>query len=399
MSSVTNTPAAAPDAPLAGVRVLDLSRLLPGPYCTLVLADLGCAVDKLEDPHAGDYLRIFPSTWPPRSADTSGKFLALNRDKRSLVLDLKHEEGRRTLLRLLPRYDVLVESFRPGVMDRLGLGWEALSAGNPRLVVCAISGYPKDGPYRERAAHDLNTVGLAGVLGLSGPSGGVPAVPPVQLADLGSGLVAATAIVAALYAAQRSGRGRRVDVSMSESVFGFAVPALGDLAAAGDLPPRGGDLLTGGAACYGVYRTMDDRLLTVAPLEPKFWEVFCRTLGRACDPSELIASAEAQQRVREEIQAILSTKTRDEWTAIFAGVDACCEPVLAPEELADHPLHRDAFIELDGARYPKSAVAHLGGRATHTRAPTQGQHSDEILREGGYTAAEIAALRSAGVTR
>jgi crotonobetainyl-CoA:carnitine CoA-transferase CaiB-like acyl-CoA transferase len=382
------------------VRVLDLSRLLPGPFCTLVLSDLGAQVDKLEDPHAGDYLRIFPPRLP--GVDVSGKFAALNRDKRSLCLDLKKPEGKAALLRLIDRYDVLVESFRPGVLDRLGLGSEVLWRHNPRLVVCAISGYGADGPYRERAGHDLNYIALAGLLGLAGPSEGAPPVPPVQIADLGGGaLTAAVGILAALFDAHRRGRGRRVDVSMCEGALGFTLPALGDLAAAAELPSRGEDLLTGGAACYGVYRTKDDRFLSVAPLEPKFWDAFCRALGRKGDASELVAPPAQQAALRAELQAILSQKTRDEWAAIFASQDACCEPVLSPAEAARHPLHeaRGAFVEVEGVRYLQTALHRLGGRAAHSAPPRQGEHSDAILGEAGWTQAEIAALRAAGATR
>jgi alpha-methylacyl-CoA racemase len=399
-STETDTPAAGADAPLAGVRVLDLSRLLPGPYCSLVLSDLGARVDKLEDPHAGDYLRVFP----PKIAgvDMCGKFAALNRDKRSLCLDLKQPAGRDALLRLLPRYHVLLESFRPGVLDRLGLDAATLFTANPRLVVCAISGYGQDGPYRDRAGHDLNYIGLAGLLGMAGPTDGPPPVPPVQIADLGGGaLTAATGILAALLAAERTGRGRRVDVSMCEGSLGFLTPVFGDLAAGGELPPRGQELLTGGVAMYGVYRTRDDRFLTVGALEPKFWEAFCRAIGRPFDAAELVARPAEQARVRAEVQAILGTRTRDEWAAVFAAVDACCEPLLSPAEAARHPLHeaRGVFTEIDGVRYPLTALARLSGGGKHTRPPAQGAHSDEILREGGFSDGEIASLRTSGATR
>ena len=387
-------------APLDGVRVLDLSRLLPGPFCSLVLSDLGAQVDKLEDPHAGDYLRIFPPHLP--GVDMSGKFAALNRDKRSVCLDLKKHEGKAALLRLLPRYDVLLESFRPGVLARLGLDDATLWAACPRLVVCAISGYGVDGPYRDRAGHDLNYIALAGLLGLAGPSDASPPVPPVQIADLGGGaLTAAVGILAALFDASRSGEGRRVDVSMCEGALGFTLPVLGDLAAAGDVPARGQDMLTGGAACYGVYRTKDDRFLSVAPLEPKFWEAFCRVIGRESNPAELFGRSGAQETLRAELAAILVGKTRDEWAAIFAGVDACCEPVLSPAEAAVHPLHttRDVFVQIDGARYPQTALHRMGARATHTAPPKQGAHTEQILVEAGLSKDEIAALRAAGATR
>jgi crotonobetainyl-CoA:carnitine CoA-transferase CaiB-like acyl-CoA transferase len=381
--------------------VLDLSRLLPGPFCSLVLSDLGASVDKLEDPHAGDYLRIYPGGWPiSRHAPAGGRYAALNRDKRSLCLDLKKPEGRAALLQLLPRYDVLLESFRPGVLARLGLDDAALWAANPKLTLCAISGYPVDGPFRDRAGHDLNCVALAGVVGLSGPSDGAPPVPPVQIADFGGGaLHAAIGILAGLYDAQRSGRGRKVDVSMCEGALGFLLPAFGDLALTGELPSRGQDMLTGGAAQYGIYRTKDDRYFSVAALEPKFWQAFNDALGRVCDPSELMGGAAAQARLRDEIQTIIAKKTRDEWTQIFAPIDACCEPVLEPAEAAQHPLHARAFVDIDGRAYPTTALHRLGARTTHTPAPTQGQHSAEILREAGLAEDQIAALRTAGVTR
>lgn len=387
MSSAPPSPP--PVAPLAGVRVLDLSRLLPGPYCTLVLADLGASVDKLEDPHAGDYLRHVPSGWPARAKGLSGKYVALNRDKRSLVLDLKQEAGRLALLRLVRHYDVLVESFRPGVMARLGLGGAALLASNPRLVVCAISGYPSHSAYRDRAAHDLNTVGLSAVLRAGGAEPPLP--PPYPLADLGAGMNAATAICAALYAAQRTGHGRVVDVSMSESAFGFALPALADVAAGADAP----DFLAGGAACYRVYRTADDRFVTVAALEPKFWAVFCTAIGRRGEASELTAPPETQRRLATEVQSLLAQKTRAEWEAVFAAIDGCCEPLLDVTEAAQHPLHRDSFVERDGVRWPATALARSGGSARRTGAPTQGQHSVEILTEAGFSSDEIAALAPA----
>ncbi len=382
------------------MRVLDLSRLLPGPFCSLVLSDLGAQVDKLEDPGAGDYLRVFPPQVAALGA--SGKFAALNRDKRSLCLDLKRPEGRAALLRLLPRYDVLLETFRPGVLDRLGLDGATLWAAHPRLVVCAISGYGADGPYRERAGHDLNYIGLAGLLAFAGPGDRPPPVPPVQLADLAGGaLTAAVGVLAALFDAQRSGRGRRVDVSMCEGSLGLILPPLGDLAAAGRLHPRGEEILTGGVAAYGVYRTKDDRFVTVGALEPKFWLAFCAALGRTAEPAELFAPREVQAKLRAELQAILATKTRDEWAAVFAEVDACCEPLLEAKELADHPVHRarGTFVEVDGVRYAQTALHRLGGRATHTPAPAQGRDSTAILREGGFGDDEIAALRAGGVTR
>jgi alpha-methylacyl-CoA racemase len=204
-----------------------------------------------------------------------------------------------------------------------------------------------------------------------------------------------------MFAAQRSGRGRRVDVSMCEGSLGFALPVLGDLAASGKGPHRGGDMLTGGSAAYGVYRTADDQFLSVAPLEPKFWDAFCKTIGRAGDASELVAGPAVHEKLRAEIAAILVTKTRAEWEQIFASVDACVEPVLSPLEASQHAVHtqRDVFVEIDGTRYPRTALARLGQRSSHSAPPRQGQHTDSVLAERGFTADEIASLRAAGAAR
>ena len=381
-------------SPLRGVRVLDLSRLIPGPFCTLILSDLGASVDKLEDPHVGDYLRVFP----PLKNGLSGRFNALNRDKRSLCLDLKRPEGRDALLRLVRGYDVVVESFRPGVLDKLGVGWPALSRENPRLVMLSISGYGQDGPLRDRAGHDLNYLALGGVLGLAGPPDRPPPTPAIQLADIAGGaLFGAVGILAALYERERTGAGQQVDVSMCEGALAFCIPDLGNFDASGQPPRRGGELLNGGAACYGVYRTKDGRFLAVGALEPKFWAAFNQAIGRPVDHSELVGDAATQARVHAEIQAILAEKTRDEWEAILTG-DVCVEPVLAPEELREHPQHRarGLFFDLDGLGQTRTPLGRSDG---HRPPPGLGADGAAILGEAGFGADEIARLRAAGITK
>jgi crotonobetainyl-CoA:carnitine CoA-transferase CaiB-like acyl-CoA transferase len=399
--------------PLSGVRVLDLSRLLPGPFCTLILSDLGARVDKVEDPHVGDYMRLFPPlvSVPTASGEPlqlSGRFAAINRDKRSLCLDLKQPAARDALLKILPGYDVLVESFRPGVLDRLGLDVKTLHEKNPRLVVCSITGYGQDGPYRERAGHDLNYVGLAGVLGLSGAAADSPPHPlPIQLADIGAGaLWPAVQILAALRAAEHTGRGCHLDVAMCEGALSFLIPDIGNLTASGGTPPeRGADLLTGGVACYGVYRTRQGGDLSVGALEPKFWIAFNRALGRPADPSELVAPPAEQARIRDDIQRILLQKSRDEWLAHFQGVDACVEPVLTLDELQSHPQHqaRKLFFSIGDGKdaLPQTRTPGLSPDALPDVKPPPGlgAHSLEILREGGLRAAEITALVDSGATR
>jgi crotonobetainyl-CoA:carnitine CoA-transferase CaiB-like acyl-CoA transferase len=376
------------------VRVLDLSRLIPGPFCTLILSDLGASVDKLEDPHVGDYMRVFP----PMKRGLAGRFNAINRDKRSLCLDLKKPEGRDALLRLAPKYDVVVESFRPGVLDKLGVGFGALSERNPRLVMLSISGYGQDGPFRDKAGHDLNYLAIAGVLGNAGPADRPPPTPAIQLADIAGGaLFGAVGILAALYERERTGRGQQVDVSMCEGALAFMIPDLGNYDASGVPPRRGGELLNGGAASYGVYRTKDGRFLSVGALEPKFWAAFNTAIGRAVDHSELVGDAATQERVRSEIQAIIETKTRDEWEESLVG-DVCVEPVLAADELERHPQHRarGMFFELDGLKQTRTPFGRAEG---HRPPPSLGGDSAAILREAGFADDEIERLRSAGVTK
>jgi crotonobetainyl-CoA:carnitine CoA-transferase CaiB-like acyl-CoA transferase len=383
------------DAPLKGLRVLDLSRLIPGPFCTLILSDLGASIDKVEDPHVGDYLRVFP----PLKNGLSGRFIALNRDKRSICLDLKKPDGRDTLLRLARNYDVVVETFRPGVLDRLGVGFAALSEVNPRIVLCSISGYGQNGPLRDRAGHDLNYVSLAGVTGMAGPSENVPPTPPIQLADVAGGaLWGAVGILSALIGVQRTGRGRHLDVSMCEGALAFMLPDLGNYDAGGVPPKRGGELLNGGSPAYGVYRTQEGRFVSVGALEPKFWSALNEKLGRKVDLSELVATGEQATRVKGELQAIFATRTRDEWEAHFAGADVCVEPVLSPDEIEKHPQHQARQLFFPVGPY-KQMRTPFGTADGHQVPPMLGEHTADILGENGFSADEIAALKSTGAAR
>ena len=379
--------------PLDGIRVLDLSRLLPGPFLTMVLADLGADVVKIEDPKVGDYLRAFS----PAKAGMGGRFMAVNRGKRSLALDLKQPAHHAAFLRLAAQADVVVESFRPGVLDRLGLGWDVLSAANPKLVLCSISGYGGSGPYAHRAGHDLNYLGLAGVLAMGAEGRGhPPAMPGVQIADLAGGaLWSATGILAALVGRERTGQGAHLDISMTEGALALLAAELGNLDC-GAHPTRGQEILNGGAACYAVYRCADDRYLSVGALEPKFWIAFNTAIGRKPYVSELVAAPAQQERIRGEIAAIIATRPRDEWLAIMAAHDACCEPVLELDELEAHPQHvaRNVFFTVDGgAAGPLRQVrTPLGAPHAPTPPPRLGEHTDAVLRDYGFSADEIAAL-------
>ncbi len=376
---------------LDGIRVLDLSRLLPGPFLTMVLADMGADVIKIEAPKVGDYLRQIP----PAKGGMSGRYLAVNRDKRSLVLDLKTELGRNALLRMVESADVVIESFRPGVMDRLGLGYAALKARNDKIILCSISGYGQSGPYVERAGHDLNYIALAGVLAMGGERDGKPVMPGAQIADLAGGaLWGATAVLGALVGRERSG-GRHLDISMTEGALALLAAELGNLDCGVATPTRAKESLNGGLACYSVYRTQDDKYLSVGALEPKFWMAFNTAIGRKCDMAEVIAPPEKQEAIRAEIAGILASKTRDEWSEVLAKFDCCTEPVLEIDELQSHPLHasRNVFFTVPCEGGEVLQVRTPVGQASAKRlAPTLGQHSEEVLREFGFSDDELGAL-------
>lgn len=384
--------------PLAGVRILDLTRLLPGPYATLVLADLGADVVKVEDPQGGDWLRWMP----PLAGEQSGAFHALNRNKRSLALDLRRPEGVEAFLRLAARADAVVESFRPGVLDRLGVGYEALRARAPGLVLCSISGYGQDGPYAARAGHDLDYCAVSGVLAANGPPD-APRPLGVQVADVAGGAWPAVAgILAALLRRAATGEGAHVDVSMTEGALALLAMPLGMAWARGAPLARGRELLDGGAACYGVYRTRDGRFVALAALEPPFFAAFCDAVGRP----ELAARQwdEGGAGLRAELEAIFASRARDEWAAFAAAHDACVAPVLEGDEPRADPqlAARGAFVEVDtpweGRALPAvaSPVRLRGEAAPRRPAPRLGEHGEAVLAEAGFSPAEIAALRAAG---
>jgi alpha-methylacyl-CoA racemase len=385
--------------PLQGLKVLDLSRLLPGPYATLVLADLGATVDKVEEPEGGDYLRQMP---PLRDGE-SALFYGLNRNKRSLTLNLKSEAGREALKRLVRGYDVLVESFRPGVMDKLGLGEAVLRAENPRLIYCAISGYGQTGPDRLKAGHDLNYAARAGVLGYGGAAGGAPAFPGVQMGDIGGGsLFALVGILAALHERERTGQGRLVDVSMTDGTMAFLHMHLAARLARGEQGPplqRGREALNGGYACYGLYGTKDGRYLAVGALEPKFFAGLCEHLGRR----ELLAdgydTAEAGARVKAELARLFAEHPLAYWQERFAGTDFCIEPVLEGDEVLQDPqlqargLFADAQDPQRGRKVTHLLTPLRMGPTPLRPPPALGQHSQQILAEAGFSPEEMLKLK------
>lgn len=383
--------------PLANLRVLDLTRLLPGPLATQHLADYGAEVIKIEDTGAGDYAR----TMGAMNGDTSYFYQVCNRGKKSVRLDLKQAEGRELFLRLVDTADVVVEGFRPGVMDKLGLGYDALSERNPKIVVCSISGYGQTGPYALRAGHDINYIGYAGVLDQIGVAGAAPALSNLQIGDLLGGTMSALfGVLVAVLDARASGQGRHVDVAMTDAALAHAIFPLAEVLAHGGVKPRGEDLLTGGVPCYGVYETADGRHMAVGSLEEKFWHLVCDTLGRPDLKPAHLATGDEGARARAEVAAIFRSRTQAEWTALFDGVDCCVTPILRLEESLENPqlLARGMVATVDGVRQFGPPVRLSGFEPGPFKpAPQAGGDNDAVLESLGLDAAEIARLRTAGV--
>lgn len=396
------------DRALEGIRVLDLTRLLPGGFCTLLLADLGAEVLKVEDTAGGDYIRWMPPYYggesEQRDGTASAYFLGLNRNKLSLKLNLKHPEGREVLLRLAGDYDVLVESFRPGVMERLGVGYDALRERNAGLVYCAISGYGQDSPLRDRSGHDTNYLALAGLLGLTGRRGGPPVQSAGQIADLGGGgLMAAVGILAALRERDRSGEGQLVDISMTDGALSWLAMVVARYFCEGVVPKRGEVELAGGILCYFPYETADGEWMSLGALEPKFWRNWCEGVGREDLVEHQFDHPESEAGA--EVAGIFSKRTREEWTAFAGEHDCCLEPVLALDEALAHPQAdaRNMVVELDQpgigpvrqAGFPIALSRTPASIERH--APGLGEHTDEVLTSIGYDAARIDELRAEGV--
>ena len=391
--------------PLSDIRVLDLSRLLPGGFCSLMLADFGAEVLKVEDTGMGDYIRWSPPYY--EGADDSAKsalYLALNRGKRSIRLNLKEARGREVLLKLAKEYDVLLESFRPGVLDRLGVGYERLREENPGLVYCAITGYGQDGPLRDRSGHDMNYLGLIGLLGLTGEKDGPPIMSGGQIADLGGGaLMAAFGIMAALHERERSGKGQLVDVSMADGSLSWLALVAARYLADGVVPKRGEPELTGGLLCYRPYACKDG-WVTLGALEPKFWQAWCRGVGRE-DLIEHQFEAPGSE-AHAEVERIFLERTRDEWREFATHNDCCLEPVLDLDEALDSELVRARGMVVELAQPGATrAVRQLGVPVKLSRTPgaaqkpgpALGEHTDEVLRSLGYNSDDIEALKKDGV--
>lgn len=374
--------------PLAGVRVLDMTRLLPGPLAGQHLAHLGAEVIKIEDRGLGDYGRSLGAS----GEHTSHFFLALNRSKSFVEVDLKNSVDYQLFIELLKTVDVVIEGFRPGVMERLNLGFETLLALNPALVLCSITGYGQDGPQALAAGHDINYLSYTGVLAQNATRDAKPAMAGLQIADLLGGTQAAViGILAALYDARTSGRGRHVDISMTDVVFAHNIMAIAHVNEYGAAAAPGGQLLTGGEPCYNIYACADGRLLAVGALEAKFWETFCIGLGlrhliqKHWSQGQVPGSAEARA-VTEEVAALIATKDRAHWLVIFEPLDCCVTPILSAKEALDHPLFLARnMVETVAGPLGTTKVAAFPirflGEDTPPSAPAKARGADQSILE------------------
>jgi len=393
------------ELPLEGLIVLDLSRLLPGGFCSLLLADFGADVIKVEDTGMGDYIRWAPPYYEGAQESTrSALFLSLNRGKRSIRVNLKSELGQEVLLRLVRDADVLLESFRPDVLDRLGVGYERLRRENPGLVYCAITGYGQDGPHRNRSGHDMNYLGLNGLLGLTGDREGPPVQAAGQIADLGGGaLMAAVGILVALRERERSGQGQLVDCSMFDGALSWLAMLAAEMFAGGHAPRRGDIGLAGRYNCYRPYACADG-YVTLGALEPKFWQAWCKGVQRP----DLLAHAfdSPGSESHAAVTDIFRQRTREQWRGFASEHDCCLEPVLGLDEALDSELvaARQMVVGLTqpGVAEPVKLLgvpiklSRTPGDAARAPAPELGEHTDVVLADAGFSQSEIAALHEAG---
>jgi crotonobetainyl-CoA:carnitine CoA-transferase CaiB-like acyl-CoA transferase len=369
--------------PLKNVRILDMTRLLPGPFATQILADMGAEVIKIETPLLGDYARL-----ASESFGGNGIFHLINRGKKSLGINYRNRRGREIFLDLAERSDVIVETFKPGSVDKWGIGYNAVRERNPAIVYCSLSGYGQDGPYRRRPGHDINYIAVGGLLDVNGPVNGAPVPPGVQIADLSGAMYAAVAVLGALLERQRSGTGAYLDISMLDAVIQWMMPISGGwLSNTGRNPERNSLPLTGGWPCNNVYETAEGRFITIGCLEPPFWGTFCERvdrkdwISRAFDPE-----------IQPDVAAKFKEKTIEEWMALFADGIVPIEPVNTLEEAFQHPqvVHRGLARNFDfSGETPPQMGSPLPFPPAEGAAPDLGQDTVQLLHEIGISQAEI----------
>lgn len=377
---------------LSGIRVLDLTRLLPGPYCSMVLADFGAEVIKIEEPTTGDYARNFP----PFQNGFGCWHLQLNRNKKSLALDLKTEQGKQAFFRLLKTADVVMESYRPGVLERLGIDYEQAKKVNPKIVYCSLSGYGKKGPRVHEADHDINYVSLAGVTSMSGEKNGKPAIPGVLMADMNAALLAGISILTALRHVAETGEGQEIEVALYNAALTLMPGAASLYFGDGFVAERGNNWLTGAYPNYNIYETSDHRYLAVGALEKKFWANLCNVLQKE-DLIDQIDDKDRYEEIKMELAAEFSKKTLAQWEETLSGKDTCTTPVYNFDEAmsAEQTIANEMVLTVDDPEvgcykqigFPMK-LSKTPGSIRH-RAPKLGEHTEDLLRECGYSKQEI----------
>ena len=390
---------------LKGIKVVDLSRMAPGPFCTMALGDLGADVIRVEEPGGGRMARERGARTTQAEIERRAAFNALNRNKRSIALNLKHQDAQGVLHRLVEDADVFVEGFRPGVVSRLGCDYETLAEINRRLVYCSLSGYGQDGPYSHLVGHDINYISVGGALGVIGASEGPPVIPYNIIADYaGGGFHAAMAILAALMARQHTGRGQYVDIAMSDGVAYMLASLISEYFATGTVPSRGEMGLNGGAPYYNVYRCKDGGYISVGCIEPWFWSALCQALGR----EDLIGGQFEPDRaayVRSELASVFTTKDRDEWWELLSERPniAVAKVGSLDEVVVDiQNVHREMVVDVGAVDGQPVQQVGIGPKLSETPGSirslgaTVGQHTEEVLSELGYSCEEIVALRESG---
>lgn len=369
---------------LTGIRVLDMSRLLPGPYCTMLLADFGAEVIKIEEPGKGDYSRSFP----PFLKDFGYWHLQLNRNKQSVVLDLKSEEGKNIFLELVKTADVVVESYRPGVLKKLGVDYEAAAKVNPKIIYCSLSGYGSKGPLAHKADHDLGYLSLAGVTAMSGEADGAPAIPGVLMADMNAALSAGMSIMIALRHAALTGQGQKIDISLFNVAMNLMPGAASLFFGSGFVAERGNNWLTGAYANYNIYATADGRYVSVGCLEKKFWRNLCIGLGKE-ELIDMIDDESNHPYLKEQLAAAFKQKTMREWEEFFADKDACVTPVLNFKEAVESEQVQTNEMVLNVQDDELGEYQQLGfamklsktPARLNKRAPRLGEDTEKILAQ------------------
>jgi len=388
--------------PLEGVKILDCTRLLPYEYSTMLLGDLGAEVLKIEEPLVGDYGRWGNSA---RSYE-SISFIMANRNKKSMKLNLKHETGKGIFKKLVSTYDVVIESFRPGVMDQLGLGYKEIQKVNPGIIYCSATGYGQTGPYRDKAGHDLNYLSISGILGCTGEHTGRPVIPGVPFGDMaGGGLLPALAIIAALLGKERTGTGQYIDTGQTDVLTSFNVLNFAEVLTRKKMQEARLLDIRGGMLCYNTFKTSDGKFVALGAIEPKFWRNFCKAVGHEDWFSNRTLPYEDGSAATEELKDLFAGKTQKEWVELLEEVDTCFTPILTPEETLEnsHVKERGIITTMDDPQRGETIQLGFPARFSddldfkRSPAPTFGEHTTEILTNLGYTSSQIESLQDDGV--